>query len=95
MATRKNPTFQGISAEVAAELQLLNTSLTMRLDSIDAKIDHQNEMIEERMKPISDHEQRLRDLEAAISALKVKYDLLTGGSLAASIAAVFKAIIGG
>ena len=94
MAARKNPTFSGISAEVAAELQLLNTTLTARLDSIDAKIDHQTAMVDERMRPISDHEQRIRDLEAAIGALKVKYDLLTGGSLTASIAALLKGIFG-
>ena len=94
MAARKNPTFQGISSEVAAQLELLNTSLTMRLDAIDAKIDHQTAMVDERMRPISDHEQRIRDLEAAIGALKVKYDLLTGGSLTASIAALLKGILG-
>ena len=90
----KNPSYTKMSSELAAELQLLNTSLTMRLDAIDAKIDHQTAMVDERLKPVSDHEQRIRDLEAAIGALKVKYDLLTGGSLAASVGAIIKAILG-
>ena len=93
MASR-NPTYSKISNDLAAELQLLNASLTGRLDAIDAKIDHQTAMVDERLKPVSDHEQRIRDLEAAIGALKVKYDLLTGGSFAASIGAIIKAIIG-
>lgn len=93
MASR-NPTYSKMSSDLAAELQLLNASLTGRLDAIDAKIDHQTAMVDERLKPVSDHEQRIRDLEAAIGALKVKYDLLTGGSFAASIGAIIKAIIG-
>ena len=93
MASR-NPTYSKMSSDLAAELQLLNAALTGRLDAIDAKIDHQTAMVEEKLKPVSDHEQRIRDLEAAIGALKVKYDLLTGGSFAASIGAIIKAIIG-
>ena len=92
---QKNPTYSKVSQELAAELQLLNAALTGRLDAIDAKIDHQTAMVDEKLRPISDHENRIRQLEAAIGALKVKYDLLTGGSLTASIVAVIKAILGG
>ena len=94
MAT-KNPSYNNVASQLAAEMQLLNTALTARLDSIDAKIDHQTAMVDERLKPISDHEDRLRQLEAAIGALKVKYDLLTGGSLSASLAAIIKVLLGG
>lgn len=92
---QKNPTYSKVSQELAAELQLLNAALTGRLDAIDAKIDHQTAMVDEKLRPISDHENRIRQLEAAIGALKVKYDLLTGGSLTASIAAILKVILGG
>ena len=94
MAARKNPTYAEVGKDVAAELQVLNATLTGRLDSIEAKIDHNHTLIEERLKPIKDHEERIRQLEEAIGALKVKYDLLTGGSFAASIAALVKAILG-
>ena len=92
---QKNPTYSKVSQELAAELQLLNAALTGRLDAIDAKIDHQTAMVDEKLRPISDHENRIRQLESAIGALKVKYDLLTGGSLTASIAAILKVILGG
>lgn len=92
---QKNPTYSKVSQELAAELQLLNAALTGRLDAIDAKIDHQTAMVDEKLRPISDHESRIRQLESAIGALKVKYDLLTGGSLTASIAAILKVILGG
>ena len=82
-----------VGKDLAAELQILNTALTARLDSIDAKIDHQSALIDERLKPIKDHEARIRQLEEAIGALKIKYDLLTGGSFAASLAALIKMIL--
>lgn len=90
----KNPSYSQVAGQLASELQMLNTALTARLDSIDAKIDHQTAMVDERLKPISDHEHRIRELESAIGALKVKYDLLTGGSFAASIGALIKAFLG-
>lgn len=92
---QRNPSYTKMSSDLAAELQLLNAALTGRLDSIDAKIDHQIQMVDQRLKPVQDHEQRIRELERAIGSLKVKYDLLTGGSLTASIVAVIKAILGG
>ena len=75
-------------------MAVLNATVSARLDSIDEKIAHQSALIDERLKPISDHETRIRQLEDAIGTLKVKYDWLTGGSFAASIAALIKAIIG-
>lgn len=80
--------------EIAQELAVLNATVSMRLDSIEEKIAHQSALIDERLKPVSDHEQRIRELEDAIGALKVKYDWITGGSFAASIAALIKAIVG-
>ena len=95
MATpRKNPSYDKVAGDVVAQLEVLNATLTGRLDSIEAKIEHQSVLIEERLKPIKDHEARIRQLEEAIGALKVKYDLLTGGSFAASLAALIKAILG-
>ena len=82
------------ATEIAQELAVLNTTVSMRLDSIEEKISHQSALIDERLKPISDHEARIRQLEDAIGALKVKYDWMTGGSFAASIAALIKAIVG-
>lgn len=80
--------------EIAQELAVLNATVSMRLDSIEEKIAHQSALIDERLKPVSDHEQRIRALEDAIGALKVKYDWITGGSFAASITALIKAIVG-
>ena len=94
MAAKKNPSIFETSRNIAEELSILNATLTARLDAIDAKIDHQSALIDERLKPIKDHEARIRQLEEAIGALKVKYDLLTGGSFAASVAALIKAILG-
>ncbi len=94
MAARKNPTYPEIGKDIVAELAVLNATVSARLDSIDEKIAHQSALIDERLKPISDHEARIRQLEDAIGTLKVKYDWLTGGSFAASIAALIKAIIG-
>lgn len=91
---QKNSSFSKVSSKLAAELQLLNATLTGRLDAIDAKIEHQNALVEQRLKPLSDHEDRIRELEHAINALKVKYDLLTGGSLTASLVAFIKTILG-
>ena len=82
------------ATEIAQELAVLNATVSMRLDSIEEKIAHQSALIDERLKPVSDHEQRIRELEDAIGALKVKYDWITGGSFAASIAALIKAIVG-
>ena len=79
---------------MAQELAVLNATLTARLDSIDEKIAHQSALIDERLRPIADHEARIRQLEDAIGSLKVKYDWLTGGSLAASVASLLKAFLG-
>lgn len=95
MAAKRNPTYQEAARDVAAELAVLNASLTGRLDAIEAKIDHNHMMMEERLKPIKDHEDRIRALEDAIGALKIKYDWLTGGSFAASLGALIKTIFGG
>ena len=96
MATKRMPpNYAEAARDVAAELAVLNATLTARLDSIDEKIAHQSALIDERLRPIADHEQRIRQLEDAIGALKVKYDWLTGGSLTASIAALFKTLLGG
>lgn len=81
--------------DVVTQLAVLNASLTGRLDAIEEKIDHNHRLVEERLRPISDHEDRIRALEDAIRALKVKYDWLTGGSFAASLGALIKAILGG
>ena len=79
---------------MAQELAVLNATLTARLDSIDEKIAHQSALIDERLRPIADHEARIRALEDAIGSLKVKYDWLTGGSLAASLMSLIKAFLG-
>lgn len=95
MAAKRNPTNYLEAAQgVAQELAVLNATLTARLDSIDEKIAHQSALIDERMRPIADHESRIRALEDAIRTLKVKYDWLTGGSLAASVASVLKSFLG-
>ena len=95
MATKRQPmNYAEAATEIAQELAVLNTTVSMRLDSIEEKISHQSALIDERLKPISDHEARIRQLEDAIGALKVKYDWMTGGSFAASIAALIKAIVG-
>lgn len=95
MAAKRNPTNYLEAAQgVAQELAVLNATLTARLDSIDEKIAHQSALIDERLRPIADHEARIRALEDAIGSLKVKYDWMTGGSFAASIAALIKAIVG-
>lgn len=93
-AKRTAPNYAEAAKDVAAELAVLNATLTARLDSIDEKIAHQSALIDERLKPISDHEARIRQLEDAIGALKVKYDWLTGGSLAASVASLLKGFLG-
>ena len=94
-ARRTPPNYAEAAKDVAAELAVLNATLTARLDSIDEKIMHQSALIDERLRPISDHEARIRQLEDAIGALKVKYDWLTGGSFAASLGALIKTIMGG
>lgn len=95
MATKRPaPNYAEAARDVAAELAVLNATLSARLDSIDEKIAHQSALIDERLKPLSDHEARIRQLEDAIGALKVKYDWLTGGSLAASVASLLKAFLG-
>ena len=94
MTQRKNPTLADNSRKVIGELEVLNATLTARLNQIDQKIDHQNEMIEEKLKPISDHEHRIRNLEESMGTLKTKYDLISGGSFAASLAALLKSIFG-
>jgi len=94
-ARRTPPNYAEAAKDVAAELAVLNATLTARLDSIDEKIMHQSALIDERLRPISDHEARIRQLEDAIGALKVKYDWLTGGSFAASLGALIKTILGG
>ena len=95
MAAKKNPTYQEVGKDISQELAILNSTLSGRLDAIDSKIQHQSELIDERMKPIADHEKRIRNMEEAIITLKTKYDWLTGGSFAASIGALIKAILGG
>ena len=96
MATRRTPpNYAEAARDVAAELAVLNATLSARLDSIEEKIAHQSTLIDERLKPLSDHEARIRQLEDAMRALKVKYDWLTGGSFAASLGALIKAILGG
>ena len=96
MAARRTPAnYAEAARDVTAELAVLNATLSARLDSIDEKIAHQSALIDERLRPIADHEQRIRALEDAIGALKVKYDWLTGGSFAASLGALVKAILGG
>ena len=92
---RPAPNYAEAARDVAAELAVLNATLSARLDSIDEKIAHQSALIDERLKPLSDHEQRIRQLEDAIRALKVKYDWMTGGSMTASIAALIKTLLGG
>ncbi|MBQ6507948.1 MAG: hypothetical protein IJI07_00600 [Flexilinea sp.] len=95
MAAKRNPmNYAEAAKDVAAELAVLNATLTARLDSIDEKIAHQSALIDERLRPIADHESRIRALEEAIGALKVKYDWLTGGSLAASVASLLKGLLG-
>ena len=94
MATKKNPTFKESSEKVVTQLEVLNATLTARLDALDKKIDHQGEIIEEKMKPIQDHEKRIRNIEESLGALKTKYDLITGGSFAASLAALLKQVFG-
>jgi uncharacterized coiled-coil protein SlyX len=95
MATRRTPpNYAEAARDLASELAVLNATLSARLDSIDEKIAHQSALIDERLKPLSDHEARIRQLEDAIGALKVKYDWLTGGSLAASVASLLKGILG-
>ena len=95
MAAKRNPSYQEVGKDISQELAVLNATLSGRLDAIDSKIEHQSELIDERLKPLSDHENRIRHLEDAIMTLKVKYDWLTGGSFAASIGALIKAILGG
>ena len=95
MAAKRTPVnYAEAARDVAAELAVLNATLTARLDSIDEKIAHQSALIDERLRPIQDHEERIRKLEDAIGALKVKYDWLTGGSLAASLMSLIKAFLG-
>jgi len=95
VAAKRTPVnYAEAARDVAAELAVLNATLTARLDSIDEKIAHQSALIDERLRPIQDHEERIRKLEDAIGALKVKYDWLTGGSLAASLMSLIKAFLG-
>ena len=93
-APRKNPTMPEIGKNIVQELAVLNATVSARFDSIEEKIAHQSDLIDERLKPVSDHEIRIRHLEDAIGALKVKYDWLTGGSLAASVASILKSFLG-
>ena len=95
MAAKRNPTYQEVGKDIAQELAVLNATVSGRLDSIEEKIEHQSALIDERLRPIADHEARIRALEDAIRALKVKYDWLTGGSFAASLGELIKAILGG
>ena len=82
-----------IGKDIVQELAVLNATVSARFDSIEEKISHQSTLIDERLKPISDHEIRIRALEDALGALKVKYDWLTGGSFAASLMAFIKSIL--
>lgn len=95
MAAKRTPVnYAEAAKDVVTQLAVLNASLTGRLDAIEEKIDHNHRLVEERLRPISDHEDRIRALEDAIRALKVKYDWLTGGSLAASVASILKSFLG-
>jgi hypothetical protein len=73
--------------------------MRVEIELLQTRLNHQDEMNNQRLKFLEsrseDHEQRLRTATDGVTQFKVWSSLASGSSFIASIAALFKAFLGG